>query len=131
MVARQDALDRANQLWKTGLLERDRGLKDIGDSITGGGYRLSPHYRQLRKLFSECFPGSRYSTSSERPEASPEPARIPLNECILAIAWESPTSELEGLARLLPQAAAHQAVHENVLFLASMQPENADPIRID
>jgi hypothetical protein len=118
----QKALDLVNDLWKEKILERNRGLEQLGRSneyTTGEEY--FPQNPHLRPLFSSCFPGSRFSSL---PGHCP-PQRVPLNECVLAIAWDFTHCStfafilcgkvsLEDLANLLPRAAAYQAEHQEV-----------------
>ncbi|KAE9369180.1 hypothetical protein N431DRAFT_345414 [Stipitochalara longipes BDJ] len=115
ITARQNALNQANRLWRTNLLERDKALEKIGHSMAGSENSLSPHNRRVRDVFVECFLESSFSNLDEE---WPKPELIPLNECILAIAWESATSELESLVKLLPRAAAYQADHQQDQLIA-------------
>jgi hypothetical protein len=105
---RREALVQMDRLWLENNLERDEALGEIGKSINVLENSLSPPDRQLRTLFSMCFLGSRFCNLDR--QCSPE--CIPLNECILAIAWDSATTSLGVLATLLPRAATYQADHQ-------------------
>lgn len=77
------------------------------------------HDMEIRPLLQECLPGN--CTPINQPGLA---ALNPLNECILAIAWElfdnpftcfdiTETGELHGLVRLLPSVARYQAKHQS------------------
>jgi hypothetical protein len=79
------------------------------------------HDMEIRPLLQECLPGN--CTPIKQPGLV---ALNPLNECILAIAWElfdypfscfdiTETGNLGGLVRLLPSVARYQAKHQSEL----------------
>ncbi|KAH6714224.1 hypothetical protein BKA61DRAFT_607420 [Leptodontidium sp. MPI-SDFR-AT-0119] len=79
------------------------------------------HDMEIRPLLRECLPGN--CTPIKQPGLA---ALNPLNECILAIAWElfdypfscfdiTETGDLGGLVRLLPSVARYQAKHQSEL----------------
>jgi hypothetical protein len=108
----KEALNQINQLRGEIILERDKALEQTGRSINcSPNDSESNHEQKLRNLFATCFPGSKFSPLER--QCSSE--CVPLNECILAIAWDSTTPSLECLATLLPRAAAYQAEHQEVV----------------
>lgn len=119
------AVARLNRLWKTNLLDRDEGLQRMGRSFddTSGDDDFDRN-AQFWSLFERCIPYSRFSQQLAPPSLF---QNVPLNECVLAIAWDlthcpkstilSAKAILGPLADLLVPAAASQAVCQEVLAL--------------
>jgi hypothetical protein len=116
-------IDQVNVLSQGVILKRDTDLMRMGrSSCSEPGDESSHQNPHVRQLFRTCFPGSKFS-ALER-QCSPE--CVPLNECVLAIAWEAILNPLshslfsgggtpEALAKLLPRAATYQANYHTVL----------------
>jgi len=115
-----------NSAWEKLLWERDSGLERLGHSADYASghdeFHLNAH---LQPLFTTCFPGSRFSPLvGQSPSAS-----VPLNECILATAWDImhcpkfalilPGSQtLNSLVSLLPRAAKYQEEYQEDQLIA-------------
>jgi len=107
------ALDQVHRLWDELILEREMALQRVGRSVNCSPSDCESHHEQeLRRLFATCFPGTRFSPLER--QCSSE--CVPLNECVLAIAWDSATTSLECLANLLPRAAVYQSNHQEVVI---------------
>lgn len=118
-------MHQINQQGEENIRTRQKALEQLAQSVDSDcskdkSFHENPH---LDHLFRACFPGSNYfSVGPICP-----PGRVPLNDCILAIAWEtsnwppslpifSDMEVLESLSRLLPRAAAYQADYREVFY---------------
>jgi hypothetical protein len=121
---RKKAVHWVNQLSKAAIHKRQDGLEQMGKSVVSEPGDVSVHPNpSVRQLFRTCFPGSIFSRLVR--ECSPE--CVPLNECVLAIAWESinfprviasfsDMQGIESLGKLLPRASAYQAKYQEVTY---------------
>jgi len=108
----------SNKLLRRNLERREAELLHLGDTVSGSSHQnrfTAIHLSELQDIGAvECFSGSRYCSI----DSDCVPDLIPLNECILAIAWEllvqrylknSEDEVQEGLILLLQSAASFQA----------------------
>jgi len=109
----------SNNLLQENLKRREAELMDLGDAVSGSRYEGGSTTVRLSELERvgalKCFAGSRYSYV----ESDCLSELIPLNECILAIAWELIYQQrlkrsLGGLVPLLQSAALFQSKVESV-----------------
>ena len=113
----------SNNLLQENLKRREAELMDLGDAVSGSRYEggsTTVGLSELERVGAlKCFAGSRYSYV----ESDCLSELIPLNECILAIAWEliyqqrlksSEEESLGGLVPLLQSAALFQSKVESV-----------------
>lgn len=124
-LQRRRLIERARVLRQGIISRRDEDLMTMGKSccLATGDDSLHPN-PHVRQLLRTCFPDSKFSVL----ESQNSPECVPLNECVLAIAWEAilcPLSHslfsgvakagnIEALAKLLPCVAAYQAKYHRV-----------------